>query len=433
VNSLGRITDIPSFGVPGAASGLPSNRLGAVKAAICEGVARHANAHFPRRLRSIVLTGSLARSEATCLERTESFEILGDAEFFLVFVDKADLPCSSEIESVAREAEATLREQAIHCHVSLGAVRPRYFRRLRPNVFSYELAACGQVVWGDREILNLIPSFSPVEIPLEDGWRTLCNRLIEQLEAVEEVSARPSACTLLHYRTVKLYLDMTTSLLVFLKAYEPSYLRRAEKLNLLACDPSGKERFPFPLPPFAEQVAACTAYKLSGTTHAQLLPSKDDLAGVLSFWKRSVSFARQLWRWELTRLTGGWEPFSDYVLMKKWMGTQPLSHRVRGWLHVVRKCGWVRSRSHWLRWAKVGWRGSPRYCLYEVASHASFRLPEIVGESEGRTVSDPYWRTLCAGVPLCEAAKDNGNGTTWQEVVRSVAANYRDFLTDTRA
>ncbi len=430
---LRQFTGAPVLAGSGGLFGSPPQELCLAKAAICEEVVTSVRARFPGQVQSIILTGSLARLEATCVASQGASEIIGDAEFLLVFATRAGLPDCLQINSVRESIEAGLRRKAVHCHVSLGAVHPRYFPRLRPSVFTYELKSCGEVVWGDPGVLSQIPPFSPARIPREDGWRTLCNRLIEQLEAVEQAIADPSACAALRYRTVKLYLDMTTSLLVFLGVYEPSYLGRAQRLSSLVEDEPSAERLPFVLRPFAAKVAACTAFKLFGTVDCDLLPDRDDLTGVLRFWKESVGYARQLWRWELTQLVGVWEPFSDNVLMKKWMREQAVPDRIRGWLHVARKCGWRQGRKHWLRWARMGWHGSPRYCLYEAASQTCFRLPEVVGRAVGRSNLSFAWPSLHARIPLCEPLESNGQGTTWQKLVQVLVANYKDFLTDTRS
>ena len=425
------IANPPGLKASESASGCPANNLGPLKGAISDEVVRGVNAGFPGQVLSIILTGSLARLEATCVARPDVREVVGDAEFLLVFTESAALPAASQVESVRQQVESALRQRAILCPVSFGVVHPQYFHKLRPSIFAYELRTCGEAVWGSREVLEQAPTFSNTQIPFEDGWRTLCNRLIEQLEAVEQALVQPSTCQLLHYRTVKLYLDMATSLLVFLGAYEPSYFNRAERLSLLASGGPNESRLPFPLLPFAERVAACTEFKLSGTTGSPLVPGRGDLAGVLSFWRESVGYARQLWRWELTRLAGVWEPFSDRVLMKKWMRRQTVRDKIRGWMYVARKCGWQKSHRQWRRWVRMAWHGSPRYCLYDVASQACFRLPEVVGALNGRANQSFDWGALYARIPAAESSGSNGHVTIWQQVARDIVANYRDFLTDT--
>jgi hypothetical protein len=83
------------------------------------------------------------------------------------------LPSSSTIEQLEGEIELHLLEEGLSVNVELSPVRPRYLHTMPPEIFAYELGTCGQVVWGERRILLLIPAFSPSDIPLEDGWRML--------------------------------------------------------------------------------------------------------------------------------------------------------------------------------------------------------------------------------------------------------------------
>ena len=57
----------------------------AVKIAICEQTQDYCLQKYGRRLRAIVLTGSLAREEATVVREAQRCHLLGDADFLLLF------------------------------------------------------------------------------------------------------------------------------------------------------------------------------------------------------------------------------------------------------------------------------------------------------------------------------------------------------------
>src|SRR5205807_6068276 len=116
------------------------------------------------------------------------------------------MPRSRALGPLRQSIEEGVSRRGILARVTLSAVHPDYLRKLRPHIFAYELKKCGRVIWGDSQILSLVPRFSASRIPFEDAWRLLCNRMIEQLEVLDGLEDRP---TILppeaFYRTIKLY------------------------------------------------------------------------------------------------------------------------------------------------------------------------------------------------------------------------------------
>src|SRR5207249_7979397 len=182
---------------------------------------------FGRELRAVILIGSLAREEATIVPIEGGTELLGDAEFLLLFHDRFPLPPASRVAGLESAVRARLRGEGLRAEVELSPCDSRYLRSLGPHVFAYEMRACGRIIWGDPDALSLVPSFPPEQIPREDAWRLLCNRLIEQLEPLSTLRwPCASPPVEVRYRTAKLYLDMATSFLLFAGAYAPSYRDR---------------------------------------------------------------------------------------------------------------------------------------------------------------------------------------------------------------
>jgi hypothetical protein len=397
-------------------------RATAPKTLICdETVARCADA-YGDDLQAIVLTGSLARDEATLVEAAGSSHLLGDAEFLLLFREHAPLPTQSDVERVSRRVERTLREQCVDCHVTLSAVHPVYLRKLGPEIYAYELKVCGQVLQGNRAILSLIPTYSASEISREDAWRLLCNRIIEQIETLNGVFENPDqASSQIEYSTVKLYLDMATSYLVFVGAYEPTYRGRAERLKALADAATPDRDAPFPLRNFTERVLACTSVKLLGPDGSAIGLSSPS-------WEDAVEYARRLWRWELARLTGAGAHLSNLALMQSWLRRQPLRAGLRGWLYVLRQQGWHRSWRNWPRWATRLWHASPRYHVYAAASELFFHLPGLV--VSGKLQQEPIvdWHALHGRLPLVHDWRPG-----WRPLAADIVWNYHAFLEATRA
>ncbi len=397
---------------------------------ICKQVSGECAARFGRQLRAIVLTGSLARDEATIREEMGRRRLLGDAEFLLVFHESSRLPAASDIEGLRRGLEGALARSDVESHLSLSTVHPSYLRQLTPHIFAYELKSCGRVIGGDPGILSLIPDFLPADIPPEDAWRLLCNRMIEQLEIVLGRNDPGEAIRRgVPYATIKLYLDMATSYLVFVGAYEPTYRGRARRLGDFAAAVSSDVDAPVPLAGFADRVARCTAVKLAGAAPDTLL---SDHAGPLEFWADSLIDARRLWRWELRRLTGLGDDASDRALWERWMQRQPARAKLRGWLSALRR---LDGRGDWRRWPRLArriWSASPRYWVYAAASELCFRLPPLV-QGNGGSGADRDLEELFTFLPETRQAAWTAGHAGWQSLVTDILWNYHRYLEETRA
>lgn len=381
---------------------------------------------FGSGLRSVILTGSLARDEATTLEKDGGWEFLSDAEFLLLFHERFRLPSAADMLSVGKQVEAALAERNVQCHISLSACHVDYLAGLRPHIFAYELHECGDVVWGDRSALQSIRGFSVADIPLEDGWRLLSNRMVEHVEefaAWERLS--PGVRGKLFYSTVKLCLDAATSLLLFAGSYEPTYRRRAERLKELSRDQNEIQRLllPFSLQEFAELVSFCT--------HLKLAPERESWSEEpWAFWETGVGHAAQLWDWELARMARISTPSSSEELMARWMKSQPLMRNLHGWSYVLRRSPWKASLVYWPRWAWQALQGSPRYQVYAEARALFGRLPAIrKQESEGNSAdSEPAFRD--SHLPLVLGGNERAG---WRRLALEIGWNYHHFLEDTRA
>lgn len=365
--------------------------------------------------RALVLTGSFARGEASVLPRAGDLIVLGDVEFLLVL--KKGVHLSAQAELVARrEIETAALHRGVHCPVDVAMVHAGFFRSLPPHVFSFELRACGEVVWGDRSVLALIPPLTANGLDREDAWRLLGNRIVEQLGAMEDVSRPESEPPLrMQCHTIKLFLDMATSLLVFTGDYAPTYRQRADRLFRLASRTS--RRMPFPLEKFASRVSDCTRWKLQ--------PEEVPRLG-WEFAQEARAYARHLWLWELQQLTGLGDAVGERILMRRWMKAQSYRARVRGWLSAGRRLGGFKEWRRWPRFLRLAARCSPRYLVYAAAVDLFFSPAWMAPGSEGPRSS----RVVGAReLPLARWRGDERTTTLAAEIVR----NYRQLLVGTRA
>jgi hypothetical protein len=232
------------------------------------------------------------------------------------------------------------------------------------------------------------------------------------------------------YQSVKLYIDMGTSFLVFAGGYEPTYAGRAERMRSLQAQSSTANSCPLNLARFAERVVACTQYKLSGAAKLQL-PDWGRDSNSLALWKEVVADAHLLWRWELSQLTATKEALTDRELIGRWMRQQSVVQRARGWLFVLRREGWHRSWRKWLSWARCAVRGSPRYCVYAAASEALFRIRSLVAEDLETGAGEKAITEILSWLPArCATPHPTPD---WRHVAAEIVWNYRLFLVGTRS
>jgi hypothetical protein len=307
---------------------------------------------------TLLLTGSLAREEATFEMQDGVLTGMGDADFFMI----SSTAGPETAGRLKNDVEERLRCHQIACSVNVNAVDTHYLRNLPPHILTYEMRDSGRVIYGDPAVLKLIPVYRKDELSLRDAFCLLSNRMIEFLEIAPELPASP-----IHYRTVKLYLDMATAFLLAHGAYQPTYRSRAAELRRhaaawKACD-------------FAMRVDVCTEIKLSGPRSAPVgSPS----------WQQAIYDAHRVWRLLLLQLTGAEPALSDSALFHRLIRQQPLAEKVRGWLSVFRHGGPRRLRECW---TMKDLFASPRYLLYKAASERFFGLPWTLG-------SDAYTRRI---------------------------------------
>jgi len=396
-------------------------KLRSIRECICESVIRECEPLLPR-IKAIVLTGSLARDEASFACHHGEVEALGDAEFLLISEDRRHL-CSTEVlELVKNRVEKHLNEYfQVRCKIDLSPVDRSYLRSLPPHIFTYELKRCGRVIWGNREALAETRDFSPNHLSRTDAFRLLCNRLIEVLDFALQDDSAPAGAADLQYRITKLYLDMATSLLVFVGGYAPSYWERNNNLQKIASrNQSPAEGIDFKL--FAQLVDCSTQRKLGLHTYGDDISELD--------LREAIRFAHQIWHWQLAQLVGVSNYASDRQLFDKWSASQPFWRRIRGWAYVVRACGWHHSYRQWPHWARLARQRSPRTAIYLAAGLLIFGNLGRVDAQNDHPRDLREIRKLLPAEPLFIASLAEYSVA---DLARAIVWNYRTFLERTRS
>lgn len=376
-------------------------------------------AAFPSGLRAVVLTGSLARGEGTWLNSGSRVRLAGDADFLGVFDDHGPLPPPDGITRLKRLAEERLASAGVDAHVGLSPVSARYLQRLPPDIYSYELITNGKVIWGDPHTLKLAPAFAASEIPIDDGFRLLMNRMIELLEIVCE-HEKLAASVSIPYRAMKLWLDMATSYLLFEREYVPTYRGRAARLCELSAQPSTIA--PIPMRSFARMVALATRCKLAEI--------RDSAMSEFTDLTTLIDAAHSLWRWELERLT--LRSASDRDLRDRWLADEPVAGRMRGWAAVLARAGAARVIARMPAWIVLARRGSPRRLVYDAASELLFAIPQIL-EDKAAPGMEARWDKLRRRLPVTDSPENRSSQCSWRRLGHAIAFNYNSFLVPTRS
>jgi hypothetical protein len=375
---------------------------------------------FRDRLEAIILTGSLARNEATIITGTNSWSLLGDADFLLVLRKHAPKIDDAALRNAAAAIEARLERAGGAAVIGLGSVSNSYFHSLPAHGFTYELKNCGKVIWGNESTLDRIPSYSAGELSKEDAWRTLCHRMIELLISTEDTSLREGRVTFaVAYATLKLYLDIATSYLIFVGHYQATYQAREQALRELSTF-FGSDA-PFDLKEFSACLSRCTEWKLRGLPAQEL---------EWTFTERAIAYALQLWFWEAAQLGSAYSDCRIDTLVRLAASRQTAIQRVRGWASLLRRSGWIESWRNWPRWARLSVAATPRYLIYEVATQLFTHLPSFL--QNRRHLSDVDWNELRRKLPQISPAPPN-RPVGWRTLVGDLRRNYKEYLYGTYA
>ena len=403
---------------------------------------------FGSRLQAIVLTGSLARNEATWQQTGNGLQFLSDAEFMVIMRDKEEIPSAAQVTLICRGAEEELRNRGVLCNLSFGAVHESFLLNLGTTIFGYELLTCGQVVYGDPDILSKVDGIPNVSH--EDAWRMLANRTVELLEIVPElVDSEEPLSEAAQYRVTKLYCDMATSVLPFKQEFVAGYQARADRL----CDLHAHgllSDLPFDVDSFVNLVRRCTRYKILHCWDGGSPFTRKDSVQV------AITALRSLWTWELAQIHGT-AMTTPEALLQLHMRRQRLKDRLRGWAFVVRRRGLLDSLRHGWRWFGLMRLASPRYCVYAAGLNvvSTFEFPGSSRATCGSVATSPEDAQLKTGNSKLETALNQLETRNsklepvlnWlpivnfaartapdeKDITQAILSNYREFLMETRA
>jgi hypothetical protein len=342
---------------------------------------------------SLLASGSLGRGEESILVNNGRATVLGDAEFCALFRTQEETKAfGAGLHSLEARLEAELRDKGIDCPVSVLAHSAETLRRMPPHILGFELRATARVLWGDQQVLALIPAFRATDIPKWDAWRSVGNRMIEQLACAGPCTNEDSVyASRLLYRCLKMQLDLATMVLHFHGAYRPTYQRRAQELRRLEGNAALRDELPW-LSELAFRVERATQCKLDPGlpspyrgVFADVGPLEQRIQFAQEECLQVVRLVRPIWFWGAARLLEQeFEDDSDPLEIGLAVARkQHWQWRLRGWLRLALDARSSRKAHPWSSMARLGILGSPRFLSYAIAAALYFTWPDwAVGKNK---------------------------------------------------
>ena len=382
---------------------------------------------------SLVAFGSLGRGEETILLNDGRASVLGDAEFCVLFRTQEETRAfCAGLHSLEVRLEAELRDKGIDCPVSVLAHSAETLRRMPPHILGFELRTTARVLWGDPQVLALIPAFRATDIPKWDTWRSVGNRMIEQLACAEPYTNKDSAyASGLLYRCLKMQLDLAMMVLHFLGAYQPTYQQRAEELRKLRGNMALLCKLPW-LSELASRIEICTRFKIDPNSPS---PYRDVFAGraateeqvrfVQEECLQVVRLVRPIWFWGAERLLkqefeDNSDPFEIGLAVAR---KQHWQWRLRGWLRLALDARSSKKVRPWSSMARLGILGSPRFLSYAIAAALYFTWPDwAVGNN--KNADDVAARAL----RYFPFSPKPGAACSWSGTAKAVANGWEQYL-----
>ena len=335
--------------------------------------------NYPKGVvKAVVLTGSMARGEGSAFFERDRLKSFSDMEMLVVFDDQEDMGLQrTRLKALSQGIRERLKGEGIICEVEYGPAPLRYFRKLKPHIFGIELKRHGKVVWGDKGVLDTIPTMDEKEIPKEDGWYLLSNRIIEQIKALDAFLMRRSFQNFL-FSYSKMIVDLATSILIFTNLYRSSYRERAVLIE------EGVKRIENPslrkeLSKLPETVRFWVDVRSNPLLLTRVITGKcrND---ILVKWLELIPIVKKIWIWELNLLLGEEKTLDVERLLERLLLKEPLRRKIKGWakLLLMPELSWDMALSKAA--LKNLFFGSPRYMTYAGSSLLYFHLPGLIGK-----------------------------------------------------
>ena len=193
-----------------------------------------ARAELGDSLQTILLGGSLARSEAFGVDDGGTLRLLSDLDLYFIVG-----PGSSAAELAGKLGAWAAQDEFLVAPPDVAIVGPEYFAEARSSMPTHQLAHAHRVLWGAPvQVAPARAANGSATVDPEDAGQLLFNRFIESLDPA--LDDRRSLAALVHW--TKQFIDAPMSWLASVGDYSPDRRRQLDRLREMCGDWTGSER-----------------------------------------------------------------------------------------------------------------------------------------------------------------------------------------------
>ncbi len=292
---------------------------------------REATRPFP--VLGLILTGSVARGEGTLIADPEAgTRWLGDLDCVLVVRPGWGTP-AREIDDALLQVESELNNDPANRRrgLKLGVNRMPASRlaRLRQSIFNRELLEHAKLLWGTPSALPT-PSWWTAgvrEVPLRDAFRLLNNRIMQQVIARTSQETGEAEPLSTEYRLAKFWIELATSLSVFLGCYRTTYRERQSAIEaLLTTRPEI----------FGAEFSQLLVTRLREAMAVKFGQSPRVLTPPGRWFNEAARVARRVWFWESARMLDANLEDTDWrQVISRLRRLETGRQRARDWMRLL--------------------------------------------------------------------------------------------------
>jgi hypothetical protein len=292
----------------------------------------------PFRALGLLLAGSFARGEGVIVaDRHRDYRWLSDIECLVVLPDelRRDLPRLTQLlANAAHDANQHGRRGSRGVKVELSPILASRLAAMRPAIFTCELLDHAKLLWGRPAEITMPTRFKVTrDLLCHDAFRLLNNRIMEQvalrlrLENESSLPSRPEVA----YALSKFWVEMGTSLSIFLGCYKTSYRARHAALEpVLRASGTGLD---------AKTIEVLRSKLAQGMSLKLGYINSDEYRTEGSFGC-AADIASRIWWWETSDLLGDSGCKCDWSSVPaRLRRVQTTAGRIRDWGRLMLRTG----------------------------------------------------------------------------------------------
>lgn len=376
------------------------------------------------RVSGLLLTGSFARGEGAIVsDHQGALRWLSDVECLVVLPDerRRDLPRLTELlRSAAQTANKDVGRRSRGIKIELSPILASRLAAMRPAIFTCELLDHGKLLWGRPAEVSMPARFQATrELLSRDAFRLLNNRIMEQVAvrlSIENESSRPSGPEVA-YALGKFWVELGTSISVFLDCYRTSYkARKAALEDALSSSTTGLDT----------EIGEVLTSKLAQGMALKLGCISTDQYCTEGNFECVADMSSRIWWWETGNLLG------DSACERDWRNmlitlrrVETRAVRIRDWGRLVLRTGAI-DNLHPGALRDLLRCGSFGNAVYAAGCLLNFYWDQVgSGEDPGEEISRFIGRLFGVHAPCGRASRRllaECAVRTWNSHLRSVAA-----------